>query len=154
MVPTCPQCGGKISRPDALCPECLKRVALKELEQMDESASADSLSEILPESAQRRPGCKPLAADPIEAARGERWGDYELLEPLGTGAMGTVFKARHTRLNRVVALKRIRQGIGASEEERKRFLREAEAVARLQHPHIVTLFDTGEVDDQPYLAME
>lgn len=85
---------------------------------------------------------------------GERWGDYELLEPIGRGAMGTVFKARHMRLNRLVALKRISHGRGASEHERKRFLREAEAVARLQHPHIVTLYEAGEAEGQPYLAME
>lgn len=85
---------------------------------------------------------------------GERWGAYELLEPLGAGAMGMVFKARHIRLNRLVALKRIRQGGRASEGERKRFLTEAEAVARLQHPHIVTLYESGEEQGQPYLAME
>jgi len=68
--------------------------------------------------------------------------------------MGTVFKARHKRLNRLVALKLIRHGVHASESERKRFLREAEAVARLQHPHIVTLYEFGEAEGQPYLAME
>ena len=96
----------------------------------------------------------PLAPELIKAADGEQWGDYELLEPLGTGAMGTVFKARHMRLNRVVALKKIRQGSGASPEQRKRFLREAEAVARLQHPHIVTLYDTGEVEDDPFIQTQ
>jgi eukaryotic-like serine/threonine-protein kinase len=68
--------------------------------------------------------------------------------------MGAVFKARHVRLNRLVALKLIRQGRHASVDERKRFLREAEAVARLQHPHIVLLYEVGEVEGQPFFAME
>lgn len=151
MRNACPRCGGRLSGTDALCPDCLKRVALREAAELDESG-ASGLNDLLPESAQRKPGVSSTAI--AGAAAGERWGDYELLEPLGRGAMGTVFKARHARLNRLVALKLIRHGRGASEQERKRFLREAEAVARLQHPHIVTLYEAGEAEGQPYLAME
>ncbi len=68
--------------------------------------------------------------------------------------MGSVFKARHVRLNRLVALKLIHQGRRAVAADRKRFLREAEAVARLQHPHIVVLYEAGEIEGKPFLAME
>jgi len=153
MSPTCPQCGAQIAGMDALCPECLKRVALNEGEALDETGSS-AVNDLLPESTQRKPGSTASAAGVIAGTDGERWGEYEMLEAIGRGAMGTVFKARHVRLNRVVALKLISHGRRASEGERKRFLREAEAVARLQHPHIVMLYEAGEADGQPFLAME
>ena len=149
---TCPHCGGMLFSTDALCPECLKRVALQEWGQPDE-VDASAGNDLLPESAQQRAPNTPSPPAPGSPAP-ERFGDYEILESVGGGAMGAVFKARHRRLNRVVALKRIRQGRHASEAERARFLREAEAAARLQHPHIVTLYEAGEVEGQPYLAME
>jgi serine/threonine protein kinase len=62
---------------------------------------------------------------------------YEVLGELGRGGMGVVYKARQARLNRLVALKMILSGAHAGSEERQRFLTEAEAVARLQHPNIV-----------------
>src|SRR5207247_5695575 len=124
MRARCRQCGGAISGTDALCPECLKRVALKESAEFDE-AEGSAVNDLLPEPAQRMTGSRPNPPENTRAG-GERWGDYELLEPLGAGAMGRVFKARHLRLNRLVALKRIRQGSLASDGERKRFLREAE----------------------------
>jgi WD40 repeat protein/tRNA A-37 threonylcarbamoyl transferase component Bud32 len=149
---TCPHCGGTLSSTDALCPECLKRVALQEWGQPDE-ADASAGNDLLPETAKQR-----IANSPRPSAAGspapERFGDYEILESVGGGAMGAVFKARNRRLNRVVALKRIHQGRHASEAERARFLREAEAAARLQHPHIVTLYEAGEAEGQPFLAME
>src|SRR5262245_59800393 len=138
-MPNCPQCGGVLSSPsaDAVCPVCLKRVALQESGKRDENTESDSVDGLLPETAQPQSGQKTgSSGGGIGSAGGLRWGDYELLEAIGHGAMGTVFKARHMRLNRTVALKRIRHGSGATEGERKRFLREAEAAARLQHPHI------------------
>jgi eukaryotic-like serine/threonine-protein kinase len=151
MRTVCPQCGGLLSSTDALCPECLKRVALRETAEFDE-AKATGVNDLLPESTQQRTVRTSIL--PAGGAMGERWGDYALLELIGRGAMGEVFKARHVRLNRLVALKLIRHGTRATESERKRFLREAEAVARLQHPHIVMLYETGEAEGQPYLAME
>jgi serine/threonine-protein kinase len=79
---------------------------------------------------------------------------YEILGELGRGGMGVVWKARHLKLNRVVALKMIRTGVQAGREELLRFKREAEAVARMQHPNIVQVFEVGEHDGQPFFSLE
>jgi eukaryotic-like serine/threonine-protein kinase len=85
-------------------------------------------------------------------------GRYELLEELGRGAMGRVFKARDPKINRVVAIKSIDLAaeFEASEIEdaRQGFFREAEAAGRLNHPNIVTVFDVGEAEGLAYMAME
>src|SRR5260370_4101878 len=79
-------------------------------------------------------------------------GPYVLLEEVGQGGMGTVYKARHRRLDRVVALKVINPLV-MSGEAVQRFPREARAIARLQHPNIVLLYDADERDGQHFLAL-
>jgi len=81
-------------------------------------------------------------------------GDYELIEKLGEGGMGIVFKARQRRLNRTVALKMIRSGILASSREVRLFQREAEAVAALDHPNIVPILETGVHGDLLFYSMK
>src|SRR3954452_4485681 len=79
---------------------------------------------------------------------------YEVESILGRGGMGVVFKARHLRLNRTVAIKTLLGGGSAIPHERERFQREAEAVAALRHPNVVQLYDVGDTDGRPYFTME
>jgi serine/threonine protein kinase len=81
-------------------------------------------------------------------------GSYVLLEPLGAGGMGQVFKARHRTLDRLCALKVIRKERVASAEAVSRFLREGKAAARLLHPNIITIFDADQAGGVYFLAME
>src|SRR5947209_2786871 len=82
------------------------------------------------------------------------FGRYEILDKLGEGAMGVVYRARDASLGRVVALKMLSADLGAEEELHQRFQREAEAIGRLSHPNIVTVYDVGEASGQLYMAME
>ena len=79
---------------------------------------------------------------------------YEVEGVLGRGGMGVVYRARHLRLNRPVALKMLLAGAYAGPAERERFQREAEAVAGLRHPNIVQVYDVGDADGRPYFTME
>ena len=79
---------------------------------------------------------------------------YEILELLGTGGMGIVYKARQERLDRFVALKMIRAGAGARPEDLVRFETEAKAVAAIEHTNIVKIFDVGEQEGLPYFSLE
>ena len=82
------------------------------------------------------------------------FGRYEILDKLGEGAMGVVYRAQDAALGRVVALKMLSAELGGEEELHQRFQREAEAIGRLSHPHIVTVYDMGDAEGQLYMAME
>src|SRR2546428_11666893 len=82
------------------------------------------------------------------------FGRYEILDKLGEGAMGVVYRARDSSLGRVVALKMLSADLGVEDELQQRFSREAEAIGRLNHPNIVTVYDMGQSEGHLYLAME
>ena len=90
----------------------------------------------------------------VSRAPGSRFGPYELIDRLGQGGMGEVYRARDTRLGREVALKVLPENATASSEARARFEREARAISRLNHPHICTLYDIGSEQGTDYLVME
>ena len=85
---------------------------------------------------------------------GQTISHYKVLEKLGEGGMGVVYKAREFALNRLVAIKMIRQAGRADSNEGQRLTREAQAVARLHHPNIVQVHQVAELDGAPYLVME
>ena len=85
---------------------------------------------------------------------GARLGPYEIIAPAGAGGMGEVYKARDTRLDRMVAIKVLANAAGALPEVRQRFEREARAVSAINHPHICSLFDIGQQNGIDYLVLE
>lgn len=87
-------------------------------------------------------------------AAGTRLGPYEIVGPLGVGGMGEVYKATDSRLGREVAIKVLPADWMADPDRRARFTREAKSASRLNHPHIVTIYDTGEWEGRAYIAME
>ncbi|HYN09475.1 MAG TPA: protein kinase [Vicinamibacterales bacterium] len=85
---------------------------------------------------------------------GTRLGPYEILAPIGAGGMGEVYKARDTRLERIVALKVLPPALAADPEFKARFEREAKSISALNHPHICTLYDVGSQNGTDFLVME
>ena len=124
---------------------------------MDEKRSADHPPPAPDDTPARLTRNTRALATDLTPGEGREYPDvpgYEVLGVLGHGGMGVVYRAQQQRLKRVVALKMIRVGARAGPEERERFQTEAEAVARLQHPHIVQIFEVGEHDGLPWVALE
>lgn len=130
--PRCSYCGEPVgsSLGGSVCAACLFEGVLVE-----------------PDSADN-PFAQPAAEFP------KRFGPYELLDEVGRGGMGVIYRARQSGLDRVIALKMLLAGEFADEIARKRLLREARAVARLSHPNIVSIHEVGEHEGRPYFAME
>ncbi|MCI0657477.1 MAG: serine/threonine protein kinase, partial [Acidobacteria bacterium] len=87
-------------------------------------------------------------------SRGQRLGPYEIQSPLGAGGMGEVYKAKDTRLDRIVAVKVLPAHVASDPDLRQRFDREARAVSSLNHPNICALYDVGHQDGTDFLVME
>ncbi|MAT15975.1 MAG: serine/threonine protein kinase [Planctomyces sp.] len=118
----------------------------------------DDLHTLAPESSVTiadGPDSEPVVDNLTSSMLKELWiENYELIEEIGRGGMGVVYKALQTDLGRTVAIKMIRSSTLASADEVKRFEREARAAGKLQHPHIVKIFEAGQIAGQPYFSME
>ena len=90
----------------------------------------------------------------MSLSAGTKLGPYEILGPLGAGGIGEVYRARDTRLERVVAIKVLPSHLSDNPDLRQRFEREARAISSLQHPHICVLYDVGSENGIDYLVME
>jgi len=126
---------------------------------VDEKPSADGLpspgaADETPAKGTRDTRAVPTDLTPVESREYPEIPGYEILGICGHGGMGVVYRARQLGANRLVALKMIRDLEHASPTERLRFQIETEAVARLQHPHIVQLYEAGEVRGQPFFSLE
>ncbi len=132
------------------CPDC--SLAVARLDGVNETA-LDMLRQAAASGDNARTVVQ-VATPASSAAPPEFIGEYELLGQIGQGGMGIVYKARHRRLRREVAVKTMKAGSGASSEVRDRFRREAEAMALLQHRNIVQIFEVGEEEGAPFLVME
>ena len=135
----CPQCHADLpaDAPADLCPACLLQAAML--------GGSNTTTGV---------GPAPVATADVPAALVARFPQFEILGLLGEGGMGIVYKARQKSLDRIVALKILEPEAGQAPAFTERFGREARALARLNHPGIVTVFDFGESDGLYYLVME
>lgn len=135
-LPKCPVCGAELpgNAPQGLCPKCL----------------------LMGVTAQTEPGTQASAHNPAPSLEEVRaaFPHLEIIELIGQGGMGAVFKARQPKLNRLVALKILPQAMSQQPAFAERFAREAQMLARLNHPNIVTVHDFGQAGEFFYLLME
>jgi serine/threonine protein kinase len=143
VLKKCPGCQGDISAdaPEGLCPECLFRQAL--------STPKDE-----PNQEERGRAPAPNFKPPSPAELAKYFPQLEILELVGQGGMGAVYKARQPKLDRLVAVKILPPEAGSDAAFAERFMREARSLARLNHPNIVTIYDFGEIDGLYYFSME
>jgi hypothetical protein len=134
----CERCGAQLAADaEGLCPRCLMSLNLA-------TQTEAPTGEVGPDGTKVAPP-KPEPSPPLEEIA-RRFPQLEVLECLGRGGMGVVYKARQPRLNRFVALKILAREKEQDPRFAERFTREAQALARLSHPNIVTIYDFGEAD--------
>jgi hypothetical protein len=140
----CPACGTQLptDTPEGLCPGCLLRCAVNS--PVSAPANGSGVA----------PGPRAPFVPPTPAALAPHFPGLEILELIGVGGMGAVYKARQLKLDRVVALKILPAEWGRDPAFAERFGREARALARLSHPHIVHVHDFGEAGGHFFLLME
>ncbi len=141
----CPQCGGPLPKTvlRGLCPRCTVRACLE---------SAEALEPAGEDRPRGREG--PTEAGELAPTAERFFGGYELLEELGRGGMGVVYRARQLNVQREVALKMVAPQRLVSAHDVQRFKLEAETAARLDHPNILPIYDVGECQGQPYYTMK
>src|SRR5580765_6064436 len=134
---TCPHCGKPVppTAPGGVCPECMLKAGL-----VAETEGPAGFTESNP------------PPQPSEIAA--LFPQLQILDCLGRGGMGVVYRARQPRLNRFIALKILARDKEQNGKFAERFAREAQALARLNHPNIVTVYDFGEAGGYCYLLME
>jgi len=142
---SCPECRAELPEdaPQDLCPKCLLQQAL-----------SDSDGNGSDQRAAESPGFRGRFVAPTPAELASRFPDLEIIELLGQGGMGAVYKARQKKLDRLVALKIMPPDSASDPAFAERFAREARALARLNHPSIVGVHDYGEVDGLYHFIME
>lgn len=140
---TCPACHQPLpaDAPQGLCPQCLAKSALGSQPGGEETVASGS-----------KPGGSGPATIQPEIAR--LFPQLEIMEPLGQGGMGMVYKARQPQLDRIVALKVMRADLSRDPAFAERFAREARALAKLNHPNIVSVFDFGQSGGHCWILME
>jgi eukaryotic-like serine/threonine-protein kinase len=159
-VEACPECGGAARIDGGACVSCLLRGGL------DPSSGAESKT--CPERSEAKSNGDP--EEVTEDLTNESWdellgqidirdndwrlGNYQILDEIGRGGMGVIYRARQRHSRRIVALKRVLSYHSESRETLQRFRREAEAAASLDHPNILPIYEVGEADDLPFFTMK
>jgi tRNA A-37 threonylcarbamoyl transferase component Bud32 len=143
----CPQCGAKLpaDAQQGLCPQCLMKLGLPTGAEPDKAGASEPTGDV-PTSATPPGGFVPPG--PAELAK--QFPQLEILELLGQGGMGAVYKARQKQLDRLVALKILPPQVAQTEAFAERFTREARSLAKLNHPRIVSVYDFGHTEDGLY----
>jgi serine/threonine-protein kinase len=158
---SCKRCGSDVpaDAPDGICPACQRCAAIDVEPSNAKSVPAASTASIA-STVQTSDGDATVSIAPESGALSESplamrtLGNYDLLEELGRGGMGVVYKAVQRRADRLVAVKLILGGAASGQGTRERFQSEVQALAKLRHPNIVPVFEVGDEEGCPYFSME